>query len=141
MTKRLPRAAGIDFVIRHSEFEFDSSFVIRISSFTVLWVVLCVFLPALAAEKQEAPRHEVSIESLQFKPATLTIKAGEKVIWTNNDDRDHTVIAKGGGFKSGVIHRGESFSFSFEKSGNFAYGCRLHPRMKGMIVVEPPKPS
>ena len=56
-------------------------------------------------------------------------------VWCS-DDRDHTVECKDAGMKSGVIHRGDTFSFSFDKPGKYHYKCRLHPRMKGEIDVE-----
>ena len=94
--------------------------------------LLC--LTALGEDKKKG--HEVSIEGLEFKPAKLTVKVGEKVTWTNNDDCDHTVECKDAGMKSGVIHRGDTFSFTFDKAGKYHYKCRLHPRMKGEIDVE-----
>jgi len=87
-------------------------------------------------DKKASQRHEVSINSLQFKPVTLKIKAGDTVVWTNNDDRDHTVAAKDGSFKSDNLKPGETFEHTFAKSGKFAYGCSYHPRMKGEIDVE-----
>jgi len=97
----------------------------------VCWVCLTSFATAaLAAES-----HEVSIANLQFKPASISIKAGDTIVWTNNDDRDHTVISTDGTFASDTIRRGESFSFKFDKPGKFTYGCKLHPRMKGVVIV------
>jgi plastocyanin len=82
-----------------------------------------------------AESHEVLIANLQFKPASISIKVGDTIVWTNNDDRDHTVISVDGTFASDIIRRGESFSFKYDKPGKFAYGCKLHPRMKGVVVV------
>ncbi len=31
----------------------------------------------------------------------------------------------------------EKFRFTFDKSGMFEYFCRLHPRVKGKVVVTP----
>ncbi|MDB5293491.1 MAG: hypothetical protein JWL69_4732 [Phycisphaerales bacterium] len=82
------------------------------------------------------PRKEVSIANLAYSPATLKIHVGDTVIWTNNDDRDHTVIATDGSFKSPNIKAGKTYEFTFSKAGKFSYGCSYHPRMKGTIVVE-----
>ena len=105
---------------------------------TLLTVLLACLLVAAdkPGDKKSSPRHEVSISSLQFKPATLKIKAGDTVVWTNNDDRDHTVVAKDGSFKSDNLKPGETFERTFAKAGKFAYGCSYHPRMKGEIDVE-----
>src|SRR5690348_13794608 len=89
-----------------------------------LWVgLLC------GAEKPAG--HDVSIRTLRFEPAELTIKAGETVKWTNDDDRDHTVASrdKESKFKSPILHQGDTWQMTFDKPGKFSYGCRLHPRM------------
>jgi len=104
--------------------------------------VLLLCLICLAADKtpdKPKSRHEVSIVKLQFKPTKATIKVGETVIWTNNDERDHTVVADDGSFKSPNIKSGETFQFTFNKAGKFLYHCTYHPRMKGEIIVEQPK--
>jgi plastocyanin len=84
-----------------------------------------------AADKVSA----VSIKEMKFSPASITIKPGEKVIWTNNDDHDHTVVADDNSFKSGNLSRGDSFEHKFDKTGKFKYACSYHPRMKGVVVV------
>lgn len=101
---------------------------------TIAVTLALLALTLLGADKKKG--HDVSIEGLEFKPANLTVKVGQKVTWTNNDDRDHTVECKDAGMKSGVIHRGDTFSFIFDKAGKYHYKCRLHPRMKGEIDVE-----
>ncbi|MEM2923713.1 MAG: hypothetical protein QW560_04805, partial [Candidatus Nitrosocaldus sp.] len=39
-------------------------------------------------------------------------------------------------FDSGLIGRGESWSYKFEKPGRFAYFCAVHPWMIGVVIVE-----
>jgi plastocyanin len=46
------------------------------------------------------------------------------------------VDAEDGSFSSGTIKSGKTFSHTFKKAGKYAYSCHLHPRMKGVIVVE-----
>src|SRR5260370_41332363 len=101
----------------------------------VMLILTCILAAAAdkPADKRASQRHEVSISGLQFKPATLKIKAGDTVVWTNNDDRDHTVAAKDGSFKSDNLKPGETFEHTFAKTGKFAYGYSYHPRMKGEI--------
>jgi plastocyanin len=104
---------------------------------TIGCICLLGFAGIGAAKAGES--HDVSIANIQYSPANLTIKAGDSVIWTNKDDRDHTVIAQDGSFSSPVIRRGETFTFQFDKAGKYSYGCKLHPRMKGTIIVLPQK--
>jgi plastocyanin len=78
---------------------------------------------------------KVSIKDMKFSPATITVKPGTTVTWTNKDDHDHTVVASDESFKSGNLSHGETFEHKFEKKGKFKYACSYHPRMKGTVVV------
>jgi plastocyanin len=106
-----------------------------------LLTIACVCLLGFAGigAGKAGASHDVSIANIQFSPASLTIHAGDSVVWTNKDDRDHTVIAQDGSFGSPAIRRGETFTFQFDKAGKYDYGCKLHPRMKGTIIVLPAK--
>lgn len=47
-------------------------------------------------------------KNFMFAPASLTVKAGSTVTWTNQDDEPHT----------------------------YHYACSIHPRMVGTIVCD-----
>ncbi|HVT89376.1 MAG TPA: cupredoxin domain-containing protein [Tepidisphaeraceae bacterium] len=96
-----------------------------------------IFLLALAtsAPAPAGSRKSVSIAQMKFAPDTLDIKIGDTVVWTNSDDRDHTVVAQNGAFKSDNIRPGSTFIYQFSKAGTFTYGCSYHPRMTGKIMV------
>jgi len=76
----------------------------------------------------------VTISNFAFNPATLTIKQGTKVTWTNQDSAAHKI--KSATFNSGDINQGEKFEFTFDSKGSFDYSCSIHPSMTGKIVVE-----
>ncbi len=88
--------------------------------------------PAPAAEAATV----VLAKDFMFAPASLTIKAGSTVTWTNRDDEPHTVVSDTGQFRSGALDTGESFSFLFDRPGTYHYACSIHPRMVGTVVVE-----
>ena len=81
------------------------------------------------------PANTVSIVGMSFSPASLTVKAGTTVTWTNNDNMTHTVTSDGGSFDSGDITVGSKYSKVFATTGSFAYHCSIHPTMKGTITV------
>jgi plastocyanin len=95
--------------------------------------LLSLFILIGAAEPKA---HSVSMKDLQYSPASLKIKAGNTVVWTNSDTHDHTVVASDNSFKSGNIRTGGTYSHEFAKPGTYTYSCSYHPRMKGTIVVE-----
>jgi plastocyanin len=76
----------------------------------------------------------VTIDNLAFSPATLNVKAGQQVTWTNKQDIAHTVTADAGAFDH-QMPTGATFSFTFAKAGSFPYHCTIHPSMHGTIAV------
>jgi plastocyanin len=77
----------------------------------------------------------VTIDNFAFSPATLKVKVGQQVSWTNQQQGvAHTVTADGGTFDH-PMPAGATFSFAFTKAGSFAYHCTIHPSMHGTIVV------
>jgi len=79
--------------------------------------------------------NSVSIANMAFNPASITVKAGTTVTWTNYDMMTHTVTADNDSFNSGDILSGSTFSFTFSTAGTFNYHCTIHPLMKGTITV------
>ena len=82
-----------------------------------------------------------------FEPYILKINVGDIVTWKNNDDAIHVVVSytsdtelsenleNGALFDSGFLKTNESFSYTFDKEGNFGYFCTLHPWMNGYVSV------
>ena len=88
---------------------------------------------ALAAS---SPAVEVKIDNFSFTPATLSVKAGTQITWTNGDDIPHTVVSDDQSFKSKVLDTDEKFTFTASKPGTYTYFCSIHPKMTGKVVVE-----
>jgi plastocyanin len=79
---------------------------------------------------------QVVMKGFAFDPASVTVKVGDTVTWTNEDSATHTVDADNGEFSSGDLAQGKTFSFKFDKAGTYPYHCKVHPNMKGTIVVQ-----
>lgn len=80
----------------------------------------------------------VTIDDHQYYPSTVTVGQGGQVTWINRDDEPHTVTAVGPGidyFDSGNIPPGGSYSHTFNAPGSFGYYCRIHPYMRGAVMV------
>lgn len=78
----------------------------------------------------------VKIDNFTFNPATVTVKAGTAVHWTNSDDIPHTVASTDKAFKSKVLDTNDDFEFKFDKPGTYEYFCSLHPKMTGKVIVQ-----
>jgi amicyanin len=104
--------------------------VIRIFVCYALAAALMAAAPAWAADTA------VKISNFTFDPPQVTVKAGTKVTWSNDDDIPHTVTSSTLAFKSAALDTDDKFSFTFTTPGTYKYFCSLHPHMTGTIVVE-----
>lgn len=86
---------------------------------------------------QGADAAHVKIDNFTFAPKALTVKVGTAVTFENDDDIPHIVVANDGSFRSKALDTGDSYAFTFTKSGDFPYFCALHPHMQGTITVTP----
>jgi hypothetical protein len=82
----------------------------------------------------------VTIQNYAYSPASLSVQAGETVTWTNHDEAKHDVV--GSGFRSPLLAKGQSWSYTFPAAGSYSYYCSLHPDMRAKVAVSPaPAPS
>jgi plastocyanin len=88
----------------------------------------------LAADRRPAT-HTVTIDATSYRPARLTVRPGDTVVWVNEDVIPHTATADGGRFDSDVLVAGASWRFTVPTTGTTAYACRFHPTMTGRLVA------
>ena len=81
-------------------------------------------------------KNNVTIQNFAYSPASLTVKVGDKVTWTNQDSIGHSATADDNSFDTGVLAQGQSGSETFSKAGTFTYHCSVHPNMKATIIVQ-----
>jgi len=84
----------------------------------------------------EAP---VRIQNFEFKPKTISVKAGTKVTWKNDDTAIHDVkdTSPLATPVSPEMGKGDTFSITYPQPGTYSYICAIHPYMTGSVVVEP----
>lgn len=96
---------------------------------------ILLFSSSCTSSSSEPTSNEVFIQNMAFSPATLTVKAGTTVKWTNKDGIAHTVTSDTGIFDSGNLNSNLTFSYMFMNTGTFSYHCTTHPSMTAKIVV------
>lgn len=119
---------------------------------------LGVYADALGAASPPPPTKKIAIASFSqcangyfcFKPATVTVKKGTKVVWTNTTTVDHTVTrctkaacgVTGGTGKqlklgSPMLAPHKTYAFTFTGVGTYRYYCKVHGYglMHGTITV------
>lgn len=98
----------------------------------------------------------VTIQDFTFSPASVSIKVGTTVKWTNNGPSAHTSTSDAGVWNSGGLSAptsggaygggsaGGSYQFTFATAGTYGYHCTFHPPslpqyagFTGTITVNP----
>ena len=82
----------------------------------------------------------VSIKTFQFAPDTVRVNAGTRVVWTNNDDIEHTITSgtpddAKGPFHGVVAKSGATYSAVLKEPGTFRYFCDRHRFMNATVIV------
>lgn len=78
----------------------------------------------------------VGIKDIEFDPATITAKVGQKIVWTNNEAIVHNVTATSGAqFESDSLDEGATFEYTPTKAGKIDYVCTIHSGQNGSITV------
>lgn len=88
-----------------------------------------------AASQPAAATSAVTIQNFAFAPATLTVKAGATVTWSNQDAPAHSVKWDDGSTGSPHLATGATYSRTFATPGTYTYVCGIHSSMKGVIIV------
>jgi plastocyanin len=89
---------------------------------------------AAAAPTANASRSEtVTIRNFAYKPGTINIDPGDRVVWANLDDVKHTATSPS--FTTGKIKPGKAVAVKFGSKGTYRYHCTIHEGMFGKVVV------
>ncbi len=88
----------------------------------------------------DAPQ-TVEVSIVSFNHMDLEVAVGTTVTWTNQHSASHTTTSGqnglfvGPGWDSSTLSDGQSFSYTFDQVGTFAYTCRFHGFMNGTVTV------
>jgi amicyanin len=112
---------------------------LRVLRLTFLFIALASSA-CLAEEPNNAaanPVVTVGMDHNTFIPGEITVAPGTTVTWVNNEAMPHTVVDQNKGFRSKMLAKEATFSFTFTTAGDYDYLCSIHPNMKGKVVVKP----
>jgi plastocyanin len=88
-------------------------------------------------QEQAVATTSVDIMDMAFSPANITVKKGQTVTWTNKDTVSHTVTGDtSGNINSDTLAEGDTYQFTFNEVGTFAYHCSFHPFTGTVVVTE-----
>ena len=83
----------------------------------------------------------VHIDKMKYDAPEVTVKAGDTVVWVNQEAMPHNVAFKKGvvgedAFKGAMLKKGEAYAITFDAAGTYDYTCTPHPFMRGKVIVE-----
>lgn len=100
--------------------------------------------PAPPAPANAATTVEVGDNT--FNQKEISVAVGTTVTWKSTGQKPHTVTADDGSFVSGTLKNGDTFTYTFDKPGTYAYYCEFHggaggQGMAGVIKVGDATPA
>jgi len=106
----------------------------------ILLAALAAATPAVAlAQHGDDGSHDaaepaqVAIRTTAVDPSRIAVLVGEHVTWVNVSIREHTITSRDGLFNSERIGPNRRFGHTFASAGSFAYYCRIHPFITGVV--------
>lgn len=76
----------------------------------------------------------VEVRDNDYTPSKLQVQTGQVVTWTWTGRNPHDVSF---GDIASAVQKSGTFTRTFDEAGEFSYKCRVHPGMRGTIVVVP----
>ena len=78
-------------------------------------------------------------QKFEFDPINCTIARNDSVVWFNEDTSKqgtYILTSDDGLWQPVDIPFGSEFTYTFNSSGTYHYGCEYFPHMKGTIIVK-----
>ena len=88
-----------------------------------------------------SPNHVCRVGQDGYEPDEMSVRPGHTVTWVNKDVDAHTITSgtsesgPDGMFDSGLVRAGSSFSYRFQRRGQYRYFCKVHPWQGGTVTV------
>lgn len=70
-----------------------------------------------------------------FRPNSVTVQAGERVVWRNDDRVPRRVLGDNEAFTTPLVQPGESVIVRFPNVGTFGFRDARHAALRGAVVV------
>ncbi len=92
-------------------------------------------LVPFAKSASAATTHQVEIKGFKFAPKTLSVKAGDTIVFTNKDGAPHTATARDKKWNTKTLMRNKSASIAVTAEMDKNYFCKFHPAMTGRLNI------
>jgi plastocyanin len=100
--------------------------------------VILIAIFSLACPGARAVDRVVHQKGRVFSVGTMTLAPGEQVVFLNDDTVPHNIMSDtpGSAFDLGSQSPGSATPVSFDKIGDVAVLCAIHPRMQMTITIK-----
>ncbi|MCZ3364319.1 MULTISPECIES: cupredoxin domain-containing protein [Methanobacterium] len=98
-------------------------------------ILLVIGVISISGCTQEKQTNTIIIQNFTFKPNPMHVKAGDVVRWTSHDNAPHKIVSDTGNFESPDLNNGDTFTYTFDKKGEFNYHDELDSSIKGKVIV------
>ncbi len=103
-------------------------------------LIAALLVAGLAAAAAPAPAATRSVRLLdnRFAPASLTVRAGDAIVFRNAGQAPHNVVTTGRPpqrFASPLLRSGQSYRRTLTRAGRYRLVCTLHPGMRMTLRV------
>jgi plastocyanin len=105
-----------------------------IARLTLAFAAALLLLAALAGPSIAADKWVTMFDNKYLPPGPVVIRVGDKVTWVNDDDVPHD--ARGNGWGTPLLSKGDSHAVRFTRAGTYRFTCTIHPEMVGRVVVQ-----
>lgn len=105
---------------------------------TKVYVTISLFTFIACKKHNDGVRqdNEVWLHNQIVEPYQTKISKGTTITFINKDPKNHTVGEMKNTFYSGKLKPGDSFSYTFNDTGYYAFYCNYHNSMIGQIIVK-----
>jgi plastocyanin len=101
-------------------------------------LVLTAIATSAAVASLGAASQTISQADRSFAPGAVTVKAGDSLVFKNDDVVTHNAFStsKGNEFNSKAQEPGQSATIALKTAGTVEVRCAFHPKMRMTITVQ-----
>ncbi|MDD5133104.1 MAG: cupredoxin domain-containing protein [Candidatus Nanoarchaeia archaeon] len=103
----------------------------------ILLVLSLLFLGGCAEKTGMVTAETIKVEvsDAGYSPAEVTINIGDTISWVNMGTNAHTITTKDR-YLDLSAYPNQIVTKTFDKTGTYEYYCKMHPNMKGTVIVQ-----
>ena len=102
-------------------------------------IAILAILAVSASAAAHAAEVDIDQAGQKFSPDKVTVKSGDTMHFTNEDDVKHNIHVddeSGNSQDMGIQKPGETINKTFDRPGHYQIHCSIHPRMKMTVDVQ-----